>query len=315
MTETVKKNKLVLGGFVITFIGALFFSTKAILVKLAFANTHTDPVTMLALRMMFSLPFYIAIGLFVSNKKSNIYFTKRQWVYIILLGLTGYYVSSLFDFIGLQFISAGLERLILFIYPTLAVILNAIIFRQRVNGYQKLAMVLTYAGIAIAFWGEMKIDSSNPEFFIGSIFCFLCAITFAIYLVGSGKMIAETGATKFTSYAMIAAASGIFIHYFVSGRTVHHMEGNLLWYGFALAILATVIPTFLMSGGIKKIGSSNAAIISSIGPVSTILQAHFILGERITVEQITGTVLVIIGVLLIGWRTRESLSTAQKIIN
>ena len=315
MTETAKKNKLVLGGFVITFIGALFFSTKAILVKLAFANTHTDPVTMLALRMMFSLPFYIAIGLFASNRKSNVYFTKRQWVYIILLGLTGYYVSSLFDFIGLQFISAGLERLILFIYPTLAVILNAMIFRQRVNGYQKLAMVLTYAGIAIAFWGEMKIDSSNPEFFIGSIFCFLCAITFAIYLVGSGKMIAETGATKFTSYAMIAAASGIFIHYFATGKTVHHMEGNLLWYGFALAILATVIPTFLMSAGIKKIGSSNAAIISSIGPVSTILQAHFILGERITVEQITGTVLVVIGVLLIGWRTRESLSTAQKIIN
>ncbi len=305
MTEIVKKNKLVLGGFVITFIGALFFSTKAILVKLAFANTHSDPVTVLALRMLFSLPFYIAIGLFASNKKSNVYFTKRQWIYIILLGLTGYYVSSLCDFIGLQYISAGLERLILFIYPTLAVILNAMIFRQRVNGYQKLAMILTYAGIAIAFWGEMKIDSSNPEFFIGSIFCFLCAITFAIYLVGSGKMIAETGATKFTSYAMIAAASGIFIHYFVSGRTVHHMEANLLWYGFALAILATVIPTFLMSGGIKKIGSSNAAIISSIGPVSTILQAHFILGERITVEQIAGTILVIIGVLLIGWRSRE----------
>jgi drug/metabolite transporter (DMT)-like permease len=305
MTETVTKNKLVLGGFVITFIGALFFSTKAILVKLAFANTHTDPVTILALRMLFSLPFYIAIGLLASNKRSNVYFTKRQWVYIILLGLTGYYVSSLCDFIGLQFISAGLERLILFIYPTLAVILNAMIFRQRVNGYQKLAMVLTYVGIAIAFWGEMKIDASNPDFFIGSIFCFLCAITFAIYLVGSGKMIAETGATKFTSYAMISAASGIFIHYFVSGRTVHHMEGNLLWYGLALAILATVIPTFLMSAGIKKIGSSNAAIISSVGPVSTILQAHFILGERITVEQIAGTILVIIGVLLIGWRTRE----------
>ena len=305
MTETVKKNKLVFGGFIITFIGALFFSTKAILVKLAFANTHTDPVTMLALRMMFSLPFYIAIGLFASNKKSNVYFTKRQWAYIILLGLTGYYVSSLCDFIGLQYISAGLERLILFIYPTLAVVLNAMIFRQRVNGYQKLAMVLTYAGIAIAFWGEMKIDSSNPEFFIGSIFCFLCAITFAVYLVGSGKMIAETGATKFTSYAMIAAASGIFIHYFVTGRTVHHMEANLLGYGLALAILATVIPTFLMSAGIKKIGSSNAAIISSIGPVSTILQAHFVLGEKITIEQITGTILVIIGVLLIGWRSRE----------
>lgn len=230
-------------------------------------------------------------------------------MYIILLGLTGYYVSSLCDFIGLKYISAGLERLILFIYPTLAVLMNALLLKQRVNGFQKLAMALTYAGIGIAFWGEMKIDASGPGFFLGSFFCFLCAITFAIYLVGSGKMIAETGATKFTSYAMMAAAGGIFIHYFISGRTVHNMDGNLLWYGVALAILATVIPSFLMSNGIKKIGSSNAAIISSIGPVSTIIQAHFILGEKITAPQISGTVLVIIGVLLIGWRTREILST------
>ena len=305
MTEAVTKNKLLFGGFVITFIGAIFFSTKAIIVKLAFAHTQGDAVTLLTLRMLFALPFYVAIGLFASNKKSNVYFTRRQWIYIILLGLTGYYVSSLCDFIGLQYITAGLERLILFIYPTLAVLLNAWIFRQRVNRYQKWAMVLTYVGIAIAFWGEMKIDSSNPNFYLGSFFCFLCALTFAVYLAGSGKMIAETGATKFTSYAMIAAFGGIFTHYFITGHTIHHMNANLLWYGFALAILATVIPSFLMSNGIKKIGSSNAAIISSIGPVSTILQAHFILGEPITAAQITGTFLVIVGVLLIGWRRRE----------
>lgn len=309
MTEAVKKERLVLGGFIITFIGAIFFSTKAIIVKLAFAHTNADAVTLLTLRMLFSLPFYIAIGLFASNKRSNIYFTRRQWVYIIALGLTGYYVSSLCDFIGLQYISAGLERLILFIYPTLAVVLNAWIFRQAVNRYQKWAMVLTYLGIGIAFWGEMRIDSSNSNFYLGSFFCFLCALTFAVYLAGSGKMIAETGATKFTSYAMIAACGGIFIHYFISGRTVHYMNADLLWYGVALAILATVIPTFLMSNGIKKIGSSNAAIISSIGPVSTILQAHFILGEPITFAQIAGTVLVIVGVLLVGWRTREAVTT------
>ena len=305
MIETAKKNKLVFGGFVITIIGALFFSTKAILVKLAFAQTHADAVTLLALRMLFALPFYLAIGLFTSNKKSNIYFTRRQWLYILLLGLTGYYVSSLCDFIGLKYISAGLERLILFIYPTLAVMLNAMLFRQRINRYQKLAMMLTYMGIGIAFWGEMKIDSLNPNFFLGSFFVFLCAVTFSIYLVGSGKMIAETGATKFTSYAMIAAACGIFIHYFVSGREVHQLDGSLLWYGFLLAIIATVIPSFFISNGIKKIGSSNVAIISSIGPVSTILQAYFILGEKITFAQIAGTILVITGVLFIGWRTRE----------
>ena len=305
MTEAVTKNKLVFGGFVITFIGAIFFSTKAIIVKLAFAHTHADAVTVLALRMLFSLPFYIAIGLFASNKRSNVYFTKRQWLYIILLGLTGYYISSLCDFIGLQYISAGLERLILFIYPTLAVILNAWVFRQRVNKYQKWAMVLTYLGIGIAFWGEMKIDSSNPNFYLGSFFCFLCALTFAVYLAGSGKMIAETGATKFTSYAMIAACGGIFAHYFVTGHTIHHMDANLLGYGFALAILATVIPSFLMSNGIKKIGSSNVAIISSIGPVSTILQAHFILGEKTFPAQIIGTILVIAGVVMTGWKSRE----------
>ena len=143
MTETIKKNKIVLGGFVITFIGAIFFSTKAIFVKLAFAHTHTDAVTILALRMFFSLPFYIAIGLLASNKKSNVYFTKRQWFYVLLLGLTGYYVSSLCDFIGLQYITAGLERLILFIYPTLAVVLNAIILKHQINRHQKLAMLLT----------------------------------------------------------------------------------------------------------------------------------------------------------------------------
>lgn len=311
MTGAVKKNKLVVGGFVITFIGALFFSTKAIIVKLAFANTPTDAVTILALRMLFSLPFYVAIGLFTSNKKSNVYFTRRQWMYVLLLGVTGYYISSLCDFIGLQYITAGLERLILFIYPTLAVILNAVILKQHVSRFQKLAMVLTYLGIGIAFWGEMKIESLNPNFYLGSFFCFLCALTFAVYLVGSGKMIAETGAVKFTSYAMIAACCGIFIHYFVSGHTIHPMDANLLGYGVALAILATVIPTFLMSNGIKKIGSSNAAIISSIGPVSTILQAHFILGERITAAQITGTFLVIIGVLLIGWHSRVTIPASS----
>ena len=293
-----------LTGFLITFAGALFFSTKAIIVKLAFANTPTDAVTILALRMLFALPFYVAIGLFASHKKSNVYFTRRQWIYIALLGLTGYYVSSLCDFIGLQYISAGLERLILFIYPSLAVLLNAWFFKQRVTGFQRLAMVLTYLGIAVAYWGEMKMDTGNPGFFTGSFFCLLCALTFAVYLSGSGKMIGETGAVKFTSYAMISAAGGVFIHYFASGNSIHYMDGELMGYGLALAILATVIPTFLMSAGIKKIGSSNAAIVSSIGPVSTILQAHFILGEKITLAQVTGTVLVIAGVMLIGWRTR-----------
>lgn len=292
-------------GFVISFIGAVLFSTKAIFVKLAFAETDTDAITLLALRMVFALPIYLAVAFLYSNRSSNIKFTNKQWLLVMAMGLTGYYLSSLFDFIGLQYISAGLERLILFLYPTFAVLLNAIFFKQKINKIQRIALALTYIGIGIAFFGELRLDNTNPNFLLGSFFIFLCAITFSIYLVGSGQLIPMVGATKFTAYAMTAAAVGVLSHYFAVGNTVHHFSTTLIWYGILLAIIATVIPTFLISNGLKKIGSNNVAIISSIGPVSTILQAHFILGEPLTLSQIAGTLLVISGVLLTGWRNRD----------
>ena len=300
-----KHKNFLLSGFFVSFTGAIFFSTKAIFVKLAYASNTVDAVTLLTLRMLFALPFYIVVGLSKSSKKDNVFFTGKQWVSILLLGLAGYYLSSLFDFIGLQYISAGLERLILFIYPTLALIMNAVIFRQKVSTIQKIAVVLTYTGIAIAFFGELKLDNSNPNFYFGAMMCFLCAVTFSIYLVGSGRMIPKAGAGKFTSYAMIAAAGGIICHYFISGRTLHAINTSLVWYGLLLAIVATVIPTFLISYAINKIGSSNVAIIGSVGPVSTILQAHYFLGEPVVVAQVIGTGLVIGGVVLIGLKSRQ----------
>ena len=303
MTELTKKNYLT--GFLITFIGAILFSTKAIFVKLAFTNTDVDAVSLLALRMFFSVPFYIGIALFYSNKAGNVKFTTKEWIKIIFLGFIGYYLSSLFDFLGLQYISAGLERLILFLYPTFAILLNAAIFKKKINRIQQLALLLTYAGIAIAYFGELKLDSSNPHFFLGTFFIFLCALTFSVYLVGSGRLIPMVGATKFTAYTMTAAAVGVLTHYFVAGNTIHHFSEPILSYGLMLAIIATVIPTFFISNGLKKIGSNNVAIISSIGPVSTILQAHFILGEKLIVAQVIGTALVIAGVLLTGWRNRD----------
>lgn len=292
-------------GFVISFIGAVLFSTKAIFVKLAFAETDTDAITLLALRMVFALPIYLAVAFLYSNRSTNIKFTNRQWLMVIAMGLTGYYLSSLFDFIGLQYISAGLERLILFLYPTFAVMLNAIFFKKKINKIQAVALALTYVGIGIAFFGELQLDNTNPNFLLGSFFIFLCAVTFSIYLVGSGRLIPLVGATKFTAYAMTAAAIGVLSHYFIAGNTVRHFSTPLIGYGILLAIIATVIPTFLISNGLKKIGSNNVAIISSIGPVSTILQAHFILGEPLTISQIAGTLLVIAGVLLTGWRNRD----------
>ena len=303
MTESAKKNYLT--GFIITFIGAILFSTKAIFVKLAFAHTDVDALSLLALRMFFSVPFYIVIALFYSNKVGNVKFTTREWIKIIFLGFIGYYLSSLFDFIGLQYVSAGLERLILFLYPTFAILLNAAIFKKKINGIQQLALLLTYIGIGIAYFGELKLDASNSNFYLGTFFIFLCAVTFAIYLVGSGRLIPIVGATKFTAYTMTAAAVGVLAHYFVAGNTIRHFSKPVLGYGILLAIIATVIPTFFISNGLKKIGSNNVAIISGIGPVSTILQAHFILGEKLIVAQVIGTALVITGVLLTGWRNRD----------
>ena len=233
---------------------------------------------------------------------------KRQWLQLILLGLFGYYLSSWLDFEGLQYISAGLERLILFLYPTFVVLINTFFFRQKITGTQKIALTLTYTGIGIAYFGELSTDMSNPNFFWGSLLIFICAITYAVYLVGSGKLIPQIGASRFTVYSMLTATVCVFIHFSLKNNwSVLHEGGSRLWlYSLLLGVIATVIPSFLISAGMKSIGSNNVAIISSIGPVSTIVQAHFVLGEKIFAAQIAGTVLVIAGVLLIGWRTRET---------
>jgi drug/metabolite transporter (DMT)-like permease len=177
-------------------------------------------------------------------------------------------------------------------------------FKQQISRIQLIALFLTYSGIAIAYFDEMRIDTSNPNFFLGSSLIFLCSITYAMYISGSGKVIPSVGASKFTAYAMLSATLGIFVHYILRGDYSDFAEARGLWgYGLMLAIVATVIPTFLLSAGLLRIGSNNVAIISGIGPVSTILQAHWILGEGIHTGQIIGTILVIAGVLLTGWKS------------
>ena len=200
-----KKSSL-LQGFLLSFLGALFLSTKAILVKLALHNVHTDGVTLLALRMLTSLPFYAATAFWLTRKEGNVRMNARQWTWVIVLGLLGYYLSSLFDFIGLQYISAGLERLILFLYPSFSVLINGLAFRQRITKIQYAALALTYTGIGIAYFGELRIDTGNAYFYWGSFLVFLCAITYAIYLSCMGRVVPSLGASKFTSYSMLAAS-------------------------------------------------------------------------------------------------------------
>lgn len=306
MHTTKTKSTLTVAGFLIAFIGALLFSTKAVIVKKAFANVHVDALTLLMIRMLFSLPFYLLTAFILWKQPDNKKMNSKEWTAVILLGLFGYYLSSLFDFIGLQYISAGLERLILFLYPSFAVLINAFVFKQKIKRNEVLALVLTYSGIAIAYYGELKIDTSNPNFVLGSFLVFLCAVTYSVYIVGSGRMIPKVGANKFTTYALLTSTAGVFVHYAISGEHQVLKSGmDLWWYGVLLAVVATVIPTYLLSAAMKKIGSNNVAIISSVGPVSTIIQAHYILGEEIFTLQVIGTILVLAGVLLLVLKTKK----------
>lgn len=307
MEQLSKNNRITLAGFVITFLGAVLFSTKAIIIKVAFAHSTINALTLLTLRMIFSLPFYTVAAIVAVRKKENEPLTRSQWIWVVVLGIFGYYLSSLFDFMGLQYVSAGLERLILFLYPTFAVLINGFYFKQKISGLQWIALLLTYAGIGLAFAGELQLDTSNPNFYWGCFLIFCCAVTYSIYIAGSGNIIPAIGAGRFTAYAMLSATAGIFLHFLFVGHfdQLRVATGNAWIYGLLLAVFATVIPSFLISIGMKKIGSNNVAIISGIGPVSTILQAYWILGEDIFLEQIIGTTLVVAGVLLIGWKTAK----------
>jgi drug/metabolite transporter (DMT)-like permease len=302
-------QKISWAGILITVVGSLFFSTKAVIVKYAFKHTDIDPVSLLALRMLFSLPFFLVMAWLAHKNEPQRKLSAKQWLYILLLGIFGYYLSSLFDFIGLQYISAGMERLILFLYPTFVLLINTLVFKERGSKAQWLAVALTYAGVVLAYLGELSIEKDNSNFLMGSLLIFLCAITFAVYIAGSGCIIPAVGPTKFTAYAMLFSTVGIFLHYVVKGNyTLLNSGSSYVGYGFLIAIVATVIPSWLVAAGTKSIGSNNVAIISTIGPVSTILQAHFILGEPIYTMQIIGTLLIVTGVLLIGWKHQQRAS-------
>lgn len=289
-------------GFVLCFAGAICFSTKAIFVKLAYRDTHIDAVTLLALRMLFSIPFFVITAMIASSKASNVKFTFQQWLSVAGIGLLGYYVSSYLDFVGLQFVSAGMERLILFIYPTLVLLITAIFFKTKIKPRQWWAVVITYLGLFIAFFGEVDLSATQSNnFYWGALMIVLCAITYATYIAGSGQIIPIVGAAKFNSYAMTFACCGVLIHYVIVGETsLLNLPTPVYIYSASMAIFATVVPSYLITEGIKRIGADNAAIVGSIGPVSTIIQAYFFLQEPILALQLLGTALILVGVLMIG---------------
>ncbi len=284
-------------GVAMVLFATLGFSAKAVLVKLSYPY-GVDTVTLLALRMVFSLPFFIAAAAFGRGGRGK-RLAVKDWLTIAGLGFLGYYLSSLLDFVGLQYISAGLERLILFLYPTLAVVLTAIFLKRTVQRREIVAIALSYAGIAVASYATVQFGSSVSH--LGMALVFGSTICFAVYMVASERVIQRVGARRFTAYAMIVSCVFVLLQY----ATAHPMSLPRVpqaVYGLSLlmAVFSTVIPAFLLSAGMKRVGTNRTVILASLGPISTIGLAAVFLGEAMSLSQTAGTVLVLAGVLQLG---------------
>lgn len=290
-------------GILLGLLGIVLFSSKAVMVKLAY-EYHVDALSMLLLRMLFAFPFYIVIALLYRNKKSKEDITRKDYTWVFVFGFVGYYLASYFDFVGLTYIKASLERIILFLYPTIVLVLNRLFLKKPISKLQKGAILLTYLGIVIAFWDEVSISGNTT--YIGGAFILLSAITYASYLVGSGWLIPKFGVVKFTSYAMLISCFCVFVHYsLMSEASILGHTWQIYLLGFLIAIFATVIPSYLVSISIKMINSSNFAIVAGAGPISTIILAAIFLNEKLTLLQLFGALIVVIGILLVSLKKTE----------
>ncbi|MER3317409.1 MAG: DMT family transporter [Allomuricauda sp.] len=275
-------------------LGVVLFSSKAVMVKLAY-RYDVDTLDLLLFRMLFSLPFYVFILFLIRKKTSKTKIVIKDYAWLFLFGFVGYYLASYFDFLGLNYIKAGLERIILFVYPTIVVFLSWLIFKKKITQVQFIAILVTYVGVLITFWDEL--DVSGNKVLWGGFLVLLSAITYASYLVGSGWLIPKFGVLRFTCYAMIVSTICIVMHYFVAGNwEFMDYPWPVYAYGLAMAIFATLIPSFLVSAAIGKLGASNFSILGSLGPISTILLAFVFLDEKLTYWQLVGMLVVIFGV-------------------
>lgn len=297
-------------GAALVLVSAIGFSAKAIFIKLAYASpageaeiarAAVDPITLLSMRMGIALPFFLVIA--VWSSRDAIPLNKREWGALTALGLMGYYGASLFDFWGLQYISAALERLILFLNPTIVVLLSAFLLGYRIVRRDVAALVISYAGIALVFVHDLKTNQDAVLF--GGALVLVSAVLYAGYLVGAGQMVKRLGGVRFAAYASVVSTAAIMLHFLVAHDIGVLKQPQRVWMlaGW-MAIISTVLPVLMMAEGMRRIGSSNAAMMSSIGPASTILLGYLFLNEPITWLQIGGAGLVMIGVLMIGLKKK-----------
>ena len=287
-------------GVILGIVATLLFSIKVVLIKLIY-QFGLDYSVLITLRMAFALPFYLSILFVVHHNHQWIKMNRRQLASILLLGVTCYYLASILDLWGLQFIDASLERFIVFLYPTFTLILSALFFQQRISFRQFICMTFAYLGVLLILMQSGKVNMQDFSFGMksswGVIAVFISALLFAFYLVFSERLIQVVGAKQFTALGMISACVCIIAHYSISGGDLKLLLIQS-WevYGliFLLAFFSTVIPSLMMSESIRLIGSTYNAGLGFLGPIFTVIIAYIMLDEQVTDLQILGMFLVLL---------------------
>lgn len=282
-------------------LGALGFAAKAILIKIAYQTAPIDSTTILALRVLFSVPAFLLMAW--QGNRENAALSARDWVVLVWLGMNGYYIASFFDFWGLQYVTAALERLILFTYPGIVLVLNALFFKRSIQKHEYGALVLSWLGIGMVFYNDLRLSDQPGAVWKGAGLVFLSSITYAIYLVGSGRVISRIGTVRLTGI-VVSVASGCITAHFLLTHPVRDLvqPAKIYWIAGALAVFSTILPIYFTSEAIKRIGANRTSIVASIGPVFTIWLGYLTLGEAVTWTQLGGTALVLSGVLLVSSR-------------
>lgn len=276
--------------------GSIAFSGKAIIVKLGY-RYGVDAVTLLMLRMLLALPFFLALSWWASRGKASL--SRKQWLQVIFLGFTGYYLASFLDFAGLQYISASLERLILYLNPTIVLVLGWLLWGKKITRRQLAAFALSYAGVLLVFGHEVKLDGVNVG--LGTALVFASAVAYAIYLSYSGELVQQLGSLRLAGLAT-SVACFFCIAQFVVLKPLSGLQvpSDVLWLSMLNATACTVAPVLMVMMAIERLGSARTAQIGMVGPMSTIFMGVAILGEPMNAWIIAGTILVLGGVYLVS---------------
>ena len=284
--------------------GAIAFSAKTILVKLAYQH-GVDVITLLALRMLMALPFFLLMAWWAGA----MHLERRDWLGVIALGFVGYYLGSYLDFAGLQYISAGMGRLILFLYPTIVVLMSALFLKQPIRKRHVMSLILSYSGIALVFNEEIRLgDKLNWNLMLlGAALVFASAVTTAIYYIAGSRYVRTMGSMRFTAYASTSASFFVIAHFMAThGPSRLAVAQEVYVLALIMALFSTVLPLWLIAEGLKRIGANQVALLSCIGPLSTMVFGQLFLGEHITLIQLTGAGLVLSGVLIISLKPQSA---------